>query len=442
MTLLDFFRMFRRMEIGPENNSWGLPVKSSMHFDIKRIPAELRLVLHCLRFTGIQDLSHRIRKLCDRIRDWDEFIRLAERHRVVSPVYEGLKQVQNKKIPKFLLDDLKKRAQSTSHLALAKSVQLVEMVRRLQEEGIPVLPFKGPVSGLLAYGDVGVRQFTDLDIMVAPDRILDAERILSELGFRRTHLRFQLTPKRWLAYVQNNHHFNYVHTVSGLPVELHWRFGANRYLFPIKFDDLWKDRQTLDLGGVSIPTFSNEHTMLLLCAHGSNHAWSGLFWLSDVAQLAAEKNFIDWPELIKISDRMGTNRMVAEGLMLAKLLLDSPMPAHMTSWPATDKGAARHMRISLQFLCSSDYGPYKPFTRQYFLSKLHRVLLRKDPRYFFVFAIRMLMAGCEDWRRVPLLDAMITFYLPIRVIRWLLRWYVPGTRAYQEGPMGQNQGEF
>ncbi len=411
-----------------------------MHLNINLIPAELRLLLYCLRISGGTDLSQGIGELCEQIRDWDEFLRLVERHRVVSPVYEGLKQENEKNIPKGLLFDLRNRARSNSRLALAKSAQLVQIVKNIRAAGIPVLPFKGPVTGLLAYGDVGLRHFSDLDIMVAPNRLLEAERILFDQGFRRTHPHFELTSKRLSIYFRNNHHFRYIHTVSGLPVELHWRFGANRYLFPIGFDALWRERQILELGGVMMPTFSIEHTMLLLCAHGAGHAWSALFWLNDVARLAAQEGNIDWPKLMGISDRMGTNRMVAEGLILANLLLGSPMPADLIAWPTKDKGAVRHMRTCLRLLCTSDCSYCKPFTRWYFRSNFHRALLRKDPRYLFAFAMSMLTAGCEDWTGVPLLNAMIPFYLPVRVLRWFLRWYVPASRTYQEGPMGQNPG--
>jgi hypothetical protein len=410
-----------------------------IRLNIEQAPLELRLILSCLRVSAGQDCGPQIRALSERVEDWGKLMRLAERHRVIPFVYKGLKSAKEVKIPKDLLTDLKKGSQLNSQSVLVKSAQLVQIIKHFQAAGVSVLPFKGPTTAMLAYGDVGLRHFSDLDIMVAPNHLWEAERILFDQGFRRTIPHFEMTCKQWPVFFRNTHHLVYVHFASELRVDLHWRFGENRYLFPIGFDDLWRDRQILQLGGVSIPTFGNEHTMLLLCTHGANHTWLALFWLNDVARLAAQKSIIDWPKLMKISKRMGTNRMLAEGLILSCLLLGSPLPEHIKDWAATDKGAVRHMKISFQRMSSFDHCSYKPFTRSYFSNMFHGILLRKDPRYSLVFATRILTAGQEKWERSPLLAAFIPFYTAVRGIRWFLRWYIPGSRTYREGPMGKKQ---
>src|SRR5262245_54457784 len=55
-----------------------------------------------------------------------------------------------------------------SATALAATRQLVEIVAALEALGIQVMPYKGPMLALDAYGDPALRLFNDLDILVAP----------------------------------------------------------------------------------------------------------------------------------------------------------------------------------------------------------------------------------------------------------------------------------
>jgi len=401
---------------------------------------ELRMLLYCLMSSAGQDCGDRIRELCEQIREWDEFMRLVELHRVISLVYKGLNRLEYNNIPKPILVELGKRSRLNAQGVLAKAVELVRIVRHFEEKGIPVLPLKGPVIGLLAYGDVAIRHVGDLDIMVSPDRVWEAEGILIRKGFQRTHPHFEMTSRQWSVYFRNNHHFGYVHRDSKLSVELHWRFGSNRYLFPLRFDALWKDRQVLALGGINIPALSLEHTVLLLSTHGANHGWSRLFWLDDLARLVARKDIIDWHRLMRLSDQIGTSRMVAGGVLLANLLLGSPIPGPVRVHAAADKWLRNLMEIFFHLILTPVDPLCRPFTRPYFLNKMHRAMLRNDPRYFLAFCANILGAGYDDWRRrVPLPDAFFPIYYLVRPAMWFFRWYVPGSRTYQEGPMGRNQ---
>ena len=113
--------------------------------------------------------------------------------------------------------------------------------------------------------------------MVPPESVEKAEDILDKQEYKRAHPDFHLTQKQHSVHVRNNHHFGYFCKERGIRVELHWRFGSNRYLFPLRFNDLWGDRQTVRLGGANIATRCLEHTILFLCTHGAGHSWFRVF---------------------------------------------------------------------------------------------------------------------------------------------------------------------
>ena len=217
---------------------------------------------------------------------------------------------------------------------------------------------------------------------------------------------------------------------------MHWRFGSNRHLFPFRFSELWRERELLKLGGTPVSTLSLEHTLLLLCCHGSGHAWRRLFWLNDVAKLIIKNDSLDWCLLMNHAEEAGIRRMVAEGVFLAGQLLGSPMPEPVRSYMQQDKAVSR---IAGKTYCllrhSSDPSP-KPFTYPYYCTKFHKYMLRRDMRYKLAFFTNLLGSDFGDWRRVSLPDVLFPLYYLLRPASWFFKWFVPKTKIYREGPMG------
>ena len=336
-----------------------------------------------------------------------------------------------------MLARLKNRFHRNVERVFAKTVELIRIVKQFEKKGIPVLPFKGPVLALQAYDDLGLRHVGDLDIMIPSELVLKAKELLLKEGYQCTYPDFHLTRKQHLVYVRNSHHFEYFCQDRGIRVELHWRFGSNRYLFPMNFDELWRKRQTIQFGGADVTVFSLEHTILLLCAHGAAHAWFRLFWLNDVVQLMIKNDSIDWNILMMHAGQLGISRMVAEGIVLANWLLGGPLPKVIRVFADQDRGVDRLAMMAF-YLISHPRGPFhKPFTKPYYCSKLHGSMLRSDPSYKLAFCTGIINAEYGDWNRFPLPDALFPLYYLLKPFMWFFRWYVPRTRFYREGPMGR-----
>jgi len=404
------------------------------------IPLELRLVMYCLRVSAGQDCEDQIRGLCRKDIHWESFIRLVDHHRVVSPVYGCLKHLGESRTPEWVVNSLRDSCQKDVRRVLLRSAELVRMVKQFQREGISVLPFKGPVLALQAYGDLNARHAGDLDILVPPNQTSAAEAILLQNGYERTHPAFDLSPKQHRSYVRSIHHFGYVSRQNGIRVELHWRFGSNPFLFPFQFDDLWRERQCLRIGGTELSTLSLEHTLLLLCVHGADHAWFRLFWLNDVAQFFRKNDGLDWRRLMPRAEQTGIGRMVAEGVILSHLFLKTPLPEPVREYAEKDKAVYPLVFRACQ-LIKHPHGPsHRPMTPMYSHAKFHGLMLRKDMRYKMAFCLKHFeTATYVDWERFPLPDRLFPLYALIRPFTWLFRWYIPMTRVYQDGPTGRRR---
>ena len=73
-------------------------------------------------------------------------------------------------MPADAREELEGRAQANRLRDLELTGELARLLDRFRRDGIAAVPYKGPVLAAQAYGDVALREFVDLDILVHPDR--------------------------------------------------------------------------------------------------------------------------------------------------------------------------------------------------------------------------------------------------------------------------------
>ena len=113
---------------------------------------------------------------------------------------------------------------------------------------------------------------------------------------------------------------------SDVRVELHCRVTAGQFPFPVDFERLWAGRETIDVGGETLPTMRPTDHLALLSVHGNRHCWTGLCWLCDFA--AAVRTFdADWERILESAAERGGERMLLVGCELADRLLGERVAA-------------------------------------------------------------------------------------------------------------------
>jgi hypothetical protein len=104
--------------------------------------------------------------------DWDVVLQLADRHAVAG-------FLRNACDPPALADGGFERARSSLEL----SAELVKLVDLFKEDGIDVIPLKGPVLGTALYQDRALKASTDLDLLVRRSDALRAKRLLESVPY-------------------------------------------------------------------------------------------------------------------------------------------------------------------------------------------------------------------------------------------------------------------
>jgi hypothetical protein len=294
---------------------------------------------------------------------------------------------------------------------LLLSETLVRIIEMLGKSGVEALSFKGPALAAAAYGEIGMRQFDDLDILVRPRDRVRAARALhdypSSFGRHGTEVAdFFLCHEEPLELGR------------GLgTLDLHWGLNPSYFDYAPPIEELFARAQGVVLAGRRVPAPATEDALLIVCVHAARHGWSRLNWLCDVAYLAlrctASDGGADWERLLNHATRLGCRRMLLLGLYLAGWLLRTPLPRRMRAAMDGDAVMARIATRAASALFASPV-PVQGWRQDFLLPLLG--LERGAQRWRFA-AHRLLSPTLVDWSALPLPRVLFGLYYLLRPVR-------------------------
>src|SRR6266850_3748954 len=159
-------------------------------------------------------------------------------------------------VPKEILHRLHSDFFAHARRNLFFTGELLKLLALMEENGIQAVAYKGPVLSASAYGNVVLRSFVDLDILVHERDILRAKELLLSRGFQTIT---QLTKAQEEAHLRSRDQKDIVLVRPDLPIsiELHWRI-ASLFLFPLDSGPLWQRLETITLAGANVSNLSAE----------------------------------------------------------------------------------------------------------------------------------------------------------------------------------------
>lgn len=389
--------------------------------DRARLSPEAQILLACARLDLTDADRDGLAQALAPGRDWGWLTDLAERHGLRPLLYRHLDAEAAERVPRQTLVDLWTHYERRALTNRLMAEELLRVLGALEQAGIPALPYKGPVLAASLYGDVALREFGDLDILLRPHQVLAAKAVLQAHGY---HPLYDLTPAVEAAFLASRaqYHLVMVHGESSISVELHWMSDPD---FPVEHIDderWWAELGQVAVAGGRVPCFSNRELMLVLCLHGSKHHWTGLGWLVDVAELARRQSRADWDWILARAKALACERRLALGLYLAGEWLGAPLP------PDVRRHAAAVSAVpELAGKLSATWFTREPHTWGS-VSSL-RLDLKLDDRgglRLRHLANVLLTPSLAEWSTWPLPRVLHVLYLPLRLVRLLWKY---GTRS-------------
>ena len=267
--------------------------------------------------------QHIVSRYINEFFDNETFIQISKKHGILPIIYKNLKDI-NSTTNKQLISKLNKNYQDIAKTNILKSAELLRVIYLLKKHHIKALAFKGPTLSILAYGDITMRQFGDIDILIDKKDIYKIDNILLSNGYKRY---LNLSNKQEKIWIENAHDIGYIQTSNHTHLELHWAFLDDDYPLHLELEKFWEDTQTITINNKKVQTFSNENLLYYLCIHGSKHLWERIEWIKDI-DLMIRTQDIDWDKLIsRINPDF--NKMFYLGIILTNKLYETPIPIHI-----------------------------------------------------------------------------------------------------------------
>lgn len=369
----------------------------------ERFEPEFAVLLACCRTANKADLIHCLTPSLD----WQILLDLAEHHRLIPALQAGL-ALAKQAAPAALRD----RARTHAWRAMRFTAELTRIAAHFGERGIDFLAYKGPALAQLLYGDVTMRQFGDLDLLVRPPDVARARAALVELGFTS---QLSLSPRQQQFYLRTGYELAFGIAAQPHLLELQWQVVPRFYSVAFETDALFARSIRIQLDHVSLRTPRPEDLMLLLCVHAAKHEWSQLGMLRDISALAQLD--LDWEWIADQARRLGIAKIVNVSLLCATQLLGLVLPKitelGTRGFDASKVVAAVIDNLRQNRQPQTESIPY--FRRQAQLRERWRDRAR--------FAWRLATTpSLAEWQMIRLPDALFPLYRGVRIGRLLKRF--------------------
>lgn len=386
---------------------------------------EKQLLVCCARTRLDAPAAKEFQRLLGLSLDWDFILNAAAEHGVSPLLLRHLSSTGANAAPAEPLAALKDHVRAASVCALVLTAELIRVLDVLAAAGIQAIPYKGPVLAAQSYGDVALREFEDIDLVLRQRDIASADRVLSSAGYSQEFPPI-FAPSERSSLIPGE--YNYRDRERRLMLELHTERTLRHFPAPPDLDSLALRLVSVCLSGHDVRTFSPEDTLVFLCVHGAKDFWQRLVWVADVAELLSSHPRIDWDHVYAFADAVRARSMLHLGLALADRLFRISVPDEIRSRVRSDAtvgSIAAQMQQSLLSRRALPLGARATFH--------YRRQMAPGAFAGFRYAVRLATApAAEDWQSVRLPRPLAPLYAAFRPLRLLKKY--GGSRQASAGP--------
>jgi Uncharacterised nucleotidyltransferase len=275
-------------------------------------------------------------RLADLLQDsfnWQVLLRRAEDHVVVPLVAERLENCDPALIPPEIRARLRELRRVYTACSLQMTAELFCVLEHFADGAIEILLTKGPALSVRCYGDPGIRQYGDLDLIVREKDIRRATQAMLDLGYEPrvslTAIDAKKIPGEYAFQKPGTH----------LLVEFHTERTFRYHPRPLHIEKLFERHASVTIDGREVPALSLEDELVLICVHGAKHFWERLMWIADVAALIS-RQAADWDRATAVAREVGAERILRLGLRLASDVLGAELPAQVDANVRSDRAVS------------------------------------------------------------------------------------------------------
>lgn len=292
-----------------------------------RFPPELDLVVACCRWPRGASRDDAVRARAAVSIDWDLLVAVARRHRVEGLVHDGLR-CAGAAVPPNAAAALAAAARGIARTNLGFAGAALGLHATLTNAGITHLFVKGVTLDLLAYGTLGLKRASDIDLVVDETRYAEACALLEAEGYACVSPGPGRSEAEMRAWTRLRKHTSW--SGGTVVVELHASLVDNPLMLPSL--SVHSPSQNVEVApGRTLPTLRTGALFAYLTVHGAAHAWSRLKWIADLNAMLDDCDADSVARLHHEAIAQGAGRCSAHALLLCARLFDRDIGAPLVA---------------------------------------------------------------------------------------------------------------
>lgn len=294
-------------------------------FERKWLDNESKVVLLCAR-SGLSPAEvELLNVLISGEPDWSRIFVLGHQLNILVRLWKNIRRYSAHELPAELTSTLEQEIHHRNRRKALLDLQCIRLHNLAGNEGIALLPFKGPALAALCYSDPSERAVGDLDFLVDEGQVVEVQSLLLRNGFSPRPVR---DPPLTEEFFQSDlfRMFTDEHTfgkADNMLVDLHWRI-LPQYLTRrlVRIDSV--DCVQVKVGGNLLPTPGPEMHLSMLAVHGTKHQWLRLHWVIDIAELVSNSQ-LDWDKAMHHAKDYHVQGMIDLALYISRRFINPQM---------------------------------------------------------------------------------------------------------------------
>ncbi len=265
-------------------------------------------------------------QLVNEVKSWEKLTVQAVNRAMAPMLYKlFLHQELKHKVPDFAFKKLEAAYFTTLYRSMLLLNAWTEIASALSGSGIRAVALKGIYLSEHLYSDVGLRQLSDIDLLVSPVDGEKALEVLAALGYKSSQNPFS-------AKLGFDEHFVHYPPLlrDGLSVEVHIRLHRPHTSYRLDTDAFFERSVPVKINGAYAYTLSFYDQLLFLCVHSEKHFTGSKIQFTcftDIANILIRfADSIDWDKVIAHCHENHCEAVVFKHLILTSRFFGIPIP--------------------------------------------------------------------------------------------------------------------
>jgi len=290
------------------------------------IKAEVRLILSSIKIKPTPAEIDRINSLIPLINDWEYLIKTITDRGIGPLLFNKLPQLSNSSL---IPEAIKIKLQQVYYKTISRSMVLYDHFRKIAEAftslDIPVIALKGIYLSEWLYQDIGLRQFSDIDLLVKEEDGGKCLAVLQEMGYKPC----DSSVTKFIGSKTEIIHYTPM-VFNAVSVEIHIKLHRKTESYDLNVNELWKNAIPVTVNKIPVFALNTNDLLIHLCIHldkhfrGSNVQFTCFNDITNILEKFATK--IDWNEFTEACRLYKCEEVVFKYLILTNKYINATVP--------------------------------------------------------------------------------------------------------------------